>query len=97
MCNTFTQERMKMQTQIQEQLQGKVPQLIDIDKIIRLDFPGEKIEQVKSENGLVAISTAKGKERIFRAFGFRGEAVSEPIAYQEARGAKLIFRVSSMS
>jgi len=82
-----------MKMRMQEQMQDKVPQLIDIDKIIRLYFPGEKIEEVKSENGLVAISTSRGEERIFRAFGFRDSSVSGPIAYQDSSGAKVIFRI----
>ncbi len=83
-----------MKMQIQEQLQEKVPQLIDIDKIIRLDFPGEIIEQIKYENGLVAISTSRGEDwRIFRAFGVRDASISGPIAYQDSSGAKIIFRI----
>lgn len=74
------------------EIEAKVPQIIDPDKIVRLHFPGERLVSHSHSRSSVSIETEKAGARISRLYGFSGGIWPEsPIIFSDKTGLYLAF------
>jgi hypothetical protein len=86
-----------MRTQVQ--IQMKVPQLIDPEKLVpefdhsgkrlAIDLPGERIDGLDRLGNLLVVRTAGGPLRVIGT----AERLERPIAWTDAEGTKIIAKV----
>lgn len=86
--------QVQIEAKVETKVETKVPKLIDPESIIRLALPGERVEEVRTNGGLLAVrSEGIGRdERSVRIYRLPLEEIADPLVWNGESGAELIFR-----